>query len=1663
MQHDDTVAVDCYEPSLRVEFAEVPGWIKPNNYDYTIDTSTTDHPLVVGTYGALTVKMVLEVLSPDGSEVITADPAGSTEAGLGQQVYMTGENVNLSVAATGSTEFAQWQERVGTEVNNLGADPVLALTMGTDRTIIAVFVDPGADNDGDGYTVAEGDCNDTPGGTGPDAGVNIHPGREEVCGDGVNNDCDGSTSDDCGPLDTDDDGDGFTENQGDCDDTDADIHPGATEICGNSVDEDCYDGDRPCGSEVNCVSIANTPMDTTGFNAGANIMFILDDSGSMDWEFMVQGTTNGVYNGNVEYVFDDPGSDNSYSTGSTYGTILNDTQRRDWRTQWAGFNQVYYDPNVAYLPWPRWETLTTIVDTPVSNGSNADLDNPRQDPLDSSDTLNLDGTYVTIPGSAINDGTQRIRVTRENDSDNGNSTLADAIALVPASVYTAAGGDPATLDAQITAGGSGIIIVDNQDGAGEFLEYGWGWGTSASPNPWAGQARYTTGNGSYGEWYIEDVSGDYYVFTWVNDYTLRDHSARYDIYHDNGSQTTYYRDQAVGGAQWVEIWNGVTHAPLTFSPSTSRPTVNVKNAHYYTWLDDGDGTVEAGEVYLVEMDGYNDGNTTTGQINVYRYTGSDNSIEDAELEPVTRADAVTLGVWPLMPDGTEMEFADARQNFANYYSFYRRRELAAKAAVGRVIDSMSGVYIGLYSLHNRVNQTVLPVNVEDLTGTELDQTDDLLTALYADSSSNGTPLRRALEAVGRYFHAEDGQTGGIGSSPFFAEEDGGGCQKAFAILMTDGYYNGYAPYTAAIGNEDGDGNTDADTILNTDGSLAFSDSSSDTLADVAMYYYENDLAPSTLSDFVPPAGYDTATHQHMVTYGVAFGVTGSLDPDSWPDCLPQCSPEDEGCETQCPTWPAPDSDPHRIDDLYHASVNGRGRFLSAGNPQELVDGLMTIRDDIESRTHSGAAVSINAHELNEGTTIYQAIYRADNWRGDVITKCLDPTSGEIVDCSGGITYGDEETLVGWSADQQLQARTTTTDSETGDEVPDRQIITFDGVNGVAFRYGDLTAAQQAMLGATEAEQRQVLNYIRGSSSREVRNGGAYRNRYSTLGDFVHSAPHLVTLPGANGVIDSRLDPANDDEGLVFIGGNAGMLHAFNADTGDEVFAYIPNHVFRFLDRLTEPLYNHRFYVDNGAYATRVNGQTLVVGALGKGGKGVYCLDASSVDDAGSDSTLAGSRMTTAEFNATDIVKWEFPSTPMDASDVSPDADMGYTFSQPYIVNSTAGPVAIFGNGYDSTDGHAVLFVLNALDGSEVARIDTEAGDPSSNECNGLSTPALIDVNYDGLVDYVFAGDLLGNLWKFDLTATDPAYWKVSYNTAADGSGSPRPLFQAVNKRGIRQPITGRPDVMIPCGPLQKGYLVIFSTGRYLGPDDFNDITVKSAYGVWDWQDAWEYAGETSADKYLGYLGAPDSNEFRQLSNLPSFVDTLYLDKLTLQEQRQVFYDANEGYRVLSDNSVEWAGVPPAPVDMEHLGWYFDLPMTGERSTQNIIIRGGLVIMISNIPDASPCSSSGSSILHVINACTGGRINIAVIDISGPDGTPDGVLDHHDLINIGTEADPIWVAPTGLRKDGTWYTPAIVSLLDRSGDLAFSATSDGEIERLKIQADPVGFQYWREIN
>ena len=157
--------------------------------------------------------------------------------------------------------------------------------------------------------------------------------------------------------------------------------------------------------------------------------------------------------------------------------------------------------------------------------------------------------------------------------------------------------------------------------------------------------------------------------------------------------------------------------------------------------------------------------------------------------------------------------------------------------------------------------------------------------------------------------------------------------------MTDGYWNGSSP---SVGNVD------------TDNGAPYADGYSDTLADVAMYYYENDLA-SGLDNLVPTSDLDDASHQHMVTYTVSFGVYGTLTPGDY-----------DIEDGPYPTWPNPTSgDQQKIDDMWHAAVNGRGTFLSASRPDDLVNSLVSIMQHIKSRIASASAVSVNGDELYE--------------------------------------------------------------------------------------------------------------------------------------------------------------------------------------------------------------------------------------------------------------------------------------------------------------------------------------------------------------------------------------------------------------------------------------------------------------------------------------------------------------------------------------------------------------------------------------------------------------------------------------------------------------------------------------------------------------------------
>jgi len=749
-------------------------------------------------------------------------------------------------------------------------------------------------------------------------------------------------------------------------------------------------------------------------------------------------------------------------------------------------------------------------------------------------------------------------------------------------------------------------------------------------------------------------------------------------------------------------------------------------------------------------------------------------------------------------------------------------------------------------------------------------------------------------------------------------------------VMTDSYWNGGDPLGGAIDNADGDNG------------VPYADTYTNTLADVAMYYYENDLSTG-LDDDLPTSASDTASHQHMVTYTIGFGVSGSLNPD---DYNLESGPY--------PTWPDPNAgNPQKIDDVWHAALNGRGEFLSALDAQELASALLSIRLSIEARTGSAAPVSVNGVELYEEVDadlfMFQSTYNSNGWTGDVNAYRVVSTTGEIVETPE------------WSAAEKLDTML----------LSNRKIATYDP--------------------------------------------------------------------------DSEIGIPVFENGVLYTGANDGMLHAFRETDGSEIFAYVPNLVFENLYKLAEPAYqdNHIFYVDlSPAIETAVelsplSADTLLVGGLGGGGEGYYALDITGIDETTSFST---------DSDVADRVLWELEN----------DDDLGFTYARPSIVDSNdddlnasgTGWIVITGNGYNSVNGHAVLLILDPINGQVLKRIDTGVG-----ACNGLSTPVVIDVNYDYKVDYVYAGDLEGNLWKFDLTNADHNNWTVAYK---DGDENPQPLFQAPD-----QPITTKPDVMRH--PQRHGYMVVFGTGKYLQVSDFEDTNLNTIYGVWD------YGDDSDDSEYLGAFnrGSPDT-----LSNQPENVTLLeqeYIPSPVSDPNNPYFWTVTVGteevvVRILTRNDPNWETVADSDVDQlpnpgsvsntVHAGWYFDLPVTGERVVSDVLIRDGNAIVISFMPPES-CSTGGYSIVHEMDAATGGRLLTPQFDINA-----DAAIDTGDLINIGTEASPVWVAPTGLHKTGRLHVPAILRM--GSTEMKYFSSSEGTIKTVRERPARLGVRYWREL-
>lgn len=913
---------------------------------------------------------------------------------------------------------------------------------------------------------------------------------------------------------------------------------------------------------------------------------------------------------------------------------------------------------------------------------------------------------------------------------------------------------------------------------------------------------------------------------------------------------------------------------------------------------------------------------------VWTDTDADGEIDASDDHQLIQIEPATTSY----PSGRS--YAEEIQNFANWFQYYRKREYAAKASIGGVINNTDASRMGL-----AVFNAGFIRDTETMSDTENKY--ELLDAFYTQpSQTSGTPARRSLRDVGNYFRG----TGG--SAPILPASQGGECQQNFNILMTDGFWNGFDP---GVGNTDysasADGGFDGDQTESNDGGN-YEDNYANTLADVAMYYYENDLR-GDLSDRVPPTpGVDEAEHQHLVTYGIGFGLQGRLDPAV-------DSPLDAGF-----SWPNPldTEDEERIDDLWHAAYNSRGKYLSAQNPEELEFALNEAIADISERTATAAAASVTSARLTTESIVYVAEFNTNRWQGTIYAYGI-----------ANFDTGELNTTPEWSASAVLDARDISTNPRT--------ILTYDNTadagsvgDGVPFQWNDLTEAMKDDLrtngaGGTDtdtvAEAR--LNYLRGLRIDEGQ-GNFFRERATLLGDIVNSGPVYVGKPdlrypeggdfpsGANAYSEFKQQQENR-QGVVYVGANDGMLHGFHESTGEELLAYIPSNLFSTnpgegLHYLTQQNYSHQFYNDLSPSVADIyiNGswKTVLISGQRSGGRGYYALD---VTNPGAFS----------EANAGNIVMWEFTS--------DDDDDLGYTFSRPQIGMTNDGEwVAIFGNGYNHTgsSGEAKLFIVKisgGLDGSWDAGdyIEITTGSGSSANRNGLATPALADIDGDGKIDRAYAGDLNGQLWAFDLSGSTPASWGLAY-------GAGNPLFTTDGN----QPITTKPILSFhPTEPSDgtndPNVMVFFGSGQYLVEADKTTTNDDYFYGVWD----------------------------KGTSNLT---------RSNLVEQT---YRSGFTQRVLTQNAVDYAG--------GDFGWNISLPDSGERSVTNPAVRGKIVLFNSSVPTNDACSTGGYGYRFAVDIATGGTPDEPVLDVN-----KDGEIDSSDTIGADQDvqsADELTTLPT----------------------------------------------------
>lgn len=674
-----------------------------------------------------------------------------------------------------------------------------------------------------------------------------------------------------------------------------------------------------------------------------------------------------------------------------------------------------------------------------------------------------------------------------------------------------------------------------------------------------------------------------------------------------------------------------------------------------------------------------------------------------------------------------------------------------------------------------------------------------------------------------------------------------------------------------------------------------------------------------------------------------------------------------------------------------ASAGGTNASFSASSPAQLQTTLNGVFNSIVQSAGSSAALTSNSTSINSNSYVYQGSFNSGDWSGHL--KAFQLTSA-----------GANSTAA-WDAANLIPAASS------------RSIYTWNGTLGKDFSWANLTANEQCYLAsqlsgcALTAGQvtngQNVLNYLRGDTNLQQSSGGSYRNRSTPLGDIVNSNPLYVSnedygysiLSGSEGsTYAAYLQSKVSNNPMLYVGANDGMLHGFNAGTGVEVFAYVPGAVYTHLADLSLPSYNgnHESFVDgspgSGDAYYGSTWHTILLGTLGatSGTNAVFAMDISNPGSMTAASAL-----------------WEFT----DAN------DLGSTWGQGTVARFNDGNYyAVVNNGYNSVNKHAVLFLIQIDNPSNVIKIDTGVGGGSVD--NGLSRPALLDADNNGTIDSIYAGDLQGNVWKFDVSSANKNQWGVAFT-----SGSTKlPLFKARDASGAIQPITAPLELgAVPSGATGTA-MVFVGTGQYLNTADLSNMATQSLYGVLD-------SSIYSSGSFSG--GASNFTRATQVSGSNVLV------------QQSIIFE-NTVTRAVTSNIVNYAS--------GKLGWYMDLlqppnaTQQGERVISKSLLRSGRVLFTTLIPASGTCAYGGSGWTLELDAASGGAPGYTFMDWNN-----DGSYNSSDNVTLANGNSAVAV---GVKSTGGFGTTPVSTVSGGSYTTTQSLSSGG----LTQSSNPSGPNY-----